>query len=344
LQRRLLEGGALAVAACLATGVTMAVAATTSASMGSSSTSGQTQLTGNGAGTHPSLPASGTAGPSAGRADKDLKRTGPETVAAGALAVPASFRSDDGVFDLLVHFHGSAVVVAESAAAAKLNAVVYVSNADGGKKYWKRFQSPQAFAQLLEDVRAHLAKKGLRDARLGRLALSSWSSGYGALIQILHNNKHADAVDAVLILEGLHARWVNERRRLVDKSSLSALIQFGRAATERSKLLAISHSGVVIEDLADSGTVSNVILSELGVKREPTSGQPPKVEIRGAATMFPDKQQRWLEAATAAKSGDLHVLGFRGGYPGHHIPHLVQMSVTVLPLLRDRWNRPRPPG
>jgi hypothetical protein len=325
----LLGAGALAVAACLASSVTGVVAMTT-ASSDAPVTEPAPHVGALGASTDPT-PADDAP------ADKRFERSASK-VGGGTLHVPPSFRSPDGVFDLLIHFHGSSTVVSESVAAAKLNALVAVINVDEDERYWKRFQVPKAFALLLDEIRTHVEKRGLERARIGRIALSSWSSGYGAITQLIASKRYLPQIDAVLVLEGLHARWSDEKRRRVDMSSLAPLIAFGRQATKQNKLLAITHSGSPIEDFADSGTVADVLLSELEVKREPLTKSPPHVTVRGGAALFPDKKPRWLEAKTIALRGNLHVFGYRGDFQGHHLPHLHQMSVTVLPLLRARWD------
>ncbi len=40
---------------------------------------------------------------------------------------------------------------------------------------------------------------------------------------------------------------------------------------------------------------------------------------------------------TEASVGELHVRGFRGNTPEHHMAHLLQMASTVLPELVERW-------
>jgi hypothetical protein len=48
-------------------------------------------------------------------------------------------------------------------------------------------------------------------------------------------------------------------------------------------------------------------------------------------------KKRYLEQTTEAHKGGLHVRGYVGQTPDHHIAQLVQMSTTVLPELAERW-------
>jgi hypothetical protein len=120
------------------------------------------------------------------RADYKLKREGHVPAGGGVLYVPPSFRSDDGSFDLIVHFHGNTQLVEESVGAAKINALVLVINAGTGSgPYEERYALPAVFEDALGRVRDVAEKQGLKDAKRKRLALSSWSAGYGAISKIL---------------------------------------------------------------------------------------------------------------------------------------------------------------
>ena len=52
---------------------------------------------------------------------------------------------------------------------------------------------------------------------------------------------------------------------------------------------------------------------------------------------MPKKKQQWLEADSMARMKGLVILGYEGRTPEHHMAHLVQMSVTALPPLVERW-------
>jgi hypothetical protein len=61
------------------------------------------------------------------------------------------------------------------------------------------------------------------------------------------------------------------------------------------------------------------------------------VTLPTALAALPKPQEVWLEQTSEAKKGGLHVRGYSGQTPEQHMAHLVQMSVTVLPELAERW-------
>jgi hypothetical protein len=63
---------------------------------------------------------------------------------------------------------------------------------------------------------------------------------------------------------------------------------------------------------------------------------PPLRSIEG---VIAKKRLIALNPVTEASAGGLHVRGYAGDQPEHHIAHLVQMSVTALPDLVAWWRR-----
>ena len=62
------------------------------------------------------------------RADRALVRENRSPVAGGLLSIPPAFSSDDGAYDLLIHFHGNTALVEESISSTQLNAVLVQVN------------------------------------------------------------------------------------------------------------------------------------------------------------------------------------------------------------------------
>jgi hypothetical protein len=44
-----------------------------------------------------------------------------------------------------------------------------------------------------------------------------------------------------------------------------------------------------------------------------------------------------MRVRSEARLGGLHVRGYGGETPEHHMSHLLQMAATVLPELSERW-------
>jgi len=275
------------------------------------------------------------------RADQKLRREGHVIVSGGLLTVPPSFHSDDGAFDLLIHFHGNSQLVQESVAAAKVNALLYVVNAGTGSgPYEERYKVPATFDDALTRIQEAAAKRGLKDAKIRRIGISSWSAGYGAIHKLLESEKNHERIDALMVLDGIHVAYQDPKAKTgVDGVRLERWVKFARAAAEGDKLFTITHSEAKTTEYASASETADAILERLGVTRSPASATPPQVNLAAAAGAIPKSAQQWLEQTTEAQARGLHVRGYEGKTPEHHMAHLIQMSVTVLPELVERWQK-----
>lgn len=273
------------------------------------------------------------------RADYKLKREGHVFVNGGLLHVPPKFRSDDGAFDLYIHFHGNTNLVEESASGAELNALVYTVNlGNGSGPYEDKFSVVGVLDQTIDKIQDTAKKQGLRDARVRRVALGSWSAGYGALAKLLDVAKNVERIDSVLVLDGIHAAYVDPKAKTVDPLRLAPFSRFAKLAAEGKRLFSITHSDIGGTEYASSAETADALLRDVGAERAPAQATPPRVTTKTALAAFnKGAQETRLEQMTEAKKGGLHVRGYSGQTPDQHMAHLVQMSVTVLPELAERW-------
>ena len=279
----------------------------------------------------------------AARADTALRREGRDFIGGGFLAVPQAFRSADGGYDIIIHFHGNTDLVEESYRVSGLSAVVLILNHDGTGSgvYESRYYHPAVLSHLLERVRAALEARGLRGARQRRLALSAWSAGYGAVLRSLAQPEHVETIDAVLLLDGLHCGYTTDHTP--DVARLDPFTRFARRALAGDRLFSITHSEIQPAG-AYAGTrqATDAILSLLGVLRTPLAEAPPLPALASMRGVLRAELLRPLDPLTQARSGGLVVRGYAGAREEHHAMHLVQMSVTALPDLVRFWSTPQP--
>ncbi|MCA9623181.1 MAG: hypothetical protein KC731_29380 [Myxococcales bacterium] len=275
-------------------------------------------------------------------ADENLARDRQVRVRPGLLYVPPNLSAPDGTYDLLVHFHGNQEIVKASVVSAGINAVVHVTNLglrSGPYKQWAGV--PDAFDRLLDDTNDKLGELGLKDAKLGRVAVASWSAGYGALLHILDKERHRQRIDAVLIMDGMHGGYRSEGDVNIHPLSLAAFVQYAEQARDAGKLFVLTHSAIEVSGYASSGASASYLLDVLGITRTPTSQSPPPVDIEPAIHAFPAAERNWLHGESEAHQGGVHVYGYTGNVAADHIAHLAQMAVTVLPPLATRWAKRR---
>jgi hypothetical protein len=218
-----------------------------------------------------------------------------------------------GPYDVLMHFHGAQPYVKDEAQAANLDAVVAVFNAgNGAEKYAQSFQATGTLSSLLHQVELAVAPlcPGA-DAKPRRIALSGFSAGFAAVEKMLGREEDRARVDAALLVDGLHAGFIDPRRRQMAPGALQAFRDFGELAKQGKKLLAVTHSSIMTDGYASTTECSRFLLNALDVDSE--------------------------DALVSGKSGDFSIEGFSGGDKAAHIAQFRQMDTTLLAKLRARW-------
>ncbi len=276
------------------------------------------------------------------RADEGMKRGAHVSMPDGVLYVPPAFQSEDGRFDVVIHYHGNPEIVERSIDAAGLNAIAHIINlGDGSGRYSEPLSNPQAFDNALERIEQRVQEKfGLRAARIRRVALSSWSAGFGAVYHILTSRSRLDRVDALLMMDSLHASFAPGSETKVTDLSLRPFVQFARRAMAGEKLMVLTHSSIETYGYPNTTQSADGLLERLGLKRReasPDKASPPPVDLDVIVKAFPPDERNWMRVTSDTEEGSLVVLGCRGKGKGDHIAHLAQMSVAVLPRLVQRW-------
>jgi hypothetical protein len=272
-------------------------------------------------------------------ADARLEREGYGHIPGGVVYTPSTFASADGAYDLYVHFHGNAHVVLESAEHAGLNAIVAVVNLGvNSAPYLDAYDAPQSFERTLAAIDHAVSERGLDGAHRRRLAIGSWSGGYGAVSRVL--DREPAGVDAVLVLDGIHCGFAPENKKALNSLVISPFVTGARRAARGEILFSITHSEIDPVTYAGSNQTAAYLLDAVhGNAGEPTS-QPEFVELKSAEGAVARKLEKHMEAFSEATVGSFHVRGFRGNTPEHHMAHLFQMGATVLPELVARWSKP----
>lgn len=262
----------------------------------------------------------------------------------GKLYSTPGFHPVDGKFDIVLHFHGDGDLVEQSVDAAKLNALVSVINlsAEGSKAYEGRMAIPGALDDIVRRIEEKVSAKAGTELKVGRIALSSWSAGYGGSLSLLETAEGRERVDAVLVMDGIHTGFSPGGGRTVHPAGIEPFVEYAKLAAAGSKLMIITHSSIDTADYCSTTETANAILGALDLPRADAdeASSPPRVTLAPALAAFPAREQNWLRVKTVAHRGKLHVYGCAGNGKSDHIAHLAQMSVTVLPELVKRWAEP----
>lgn len=275
------------------------------------------------------------------RADARVNREMYGHIRGGVLFVPKSFSSEDGTYDLYLHFHGNTRVVLESAEVAGLNALVAVVNLGvNSAPYLDEYAVPGSFEGLLESIDRAAAERGLAKPKLRRLAFGSWSGGYGAISRILETGRAGLAkLDAMLVLDGIHCGFLEENPKALNVRIISPFLDAAKRAADGKLLFSITHSEIEPIGYAGTNLTAGYLLGAVKGERGEPGAKPEHLALRAAEGAVAKKLEKRMEPISDSTVGTFHVRGYRGNTPEHHMAHLLQMGATVMPELVARWTK-----
>jgi len=230
-----------------------------------------------------------------------------------------------GGFDLIVHFHGHYPIRKEFVKAARGVVLVAIDLGIGSGAYSSGFASPNTFKRLLDSVKTEMARRSGRSRTYVRkLALSSWSAGYGAVAEIL-GQPAGKKVDALILLDSVHAGYVDESSKRIRKQGIAPFTKFARAAARGSKLMFQSHSSIIPPGYASTREVSHFIVKQLGGKMRRSR----RNDVLG------------LELFERFDRRGYHVRGYRGDDKPDHCAHLGLIKDVLKVHINRRWRSPK---
>ncbi len=237
-----------------------------------------------------------------------------------SLYVPDELAVRGGAFDLVVHFHGDAKNQQVNVDEAKLPAAVVSANEGGTAETYAKAFANGDLSRIVKLAEDEVGAGRVSGARVGRIALSAWSAGGGAVKHVLQKNP--DGIDAVLLADGLFSSWEDAAKTKVRLDPLSPFIELARRAVNDERLLVITHTAIPT-DYPNVEACTGTLLRELGID-----------EVPGGATMKPSGGA----PAYAVHRGSFHVMGTDGKGPGDHIEQLRKLDEAYAELGR-RWAR-----
>ncbi|HEY8945807.1 MAG TPA: hypothetical protein VIM73_16170 [Polyangiaceae bacterium] len=233
----------------------------------------------------------------------------------GQMIVPKRRRA---VHDVMFHFHGHEPARKEWVRVMDRTVLVGIDLGLGSGPYEAAFRSPAAFRTLLESVERALAKRG---ARIGRIGLSAWSAGYGAIQNILAAPENQKRVDIVVLLDGLHCGYTG---RSLNEGQLGPFLEFSRRAAAGRKLMVVTHSSIIPPGYASTTETANYLVHKLG-------GRPVRARARKSDPLG-------LELISRFSRGAFHVRGFAGNDTLDHCAHVGLYRDVLKVHVRPRWS------
>ncbi|MEQ8210220.1 MAG: hypothetical protein RH917_10345 [Lacipirellulaceae bacterium] len=221
------------------------------------------------------------------------------------------------VADLLIHFHGNPQTIWNNAEYAKLNAVVVTVNYNGlSSAYSGPFSDRELFGALLGEALDKLRSDEDFPTSLAwdRVAVSSFSAGYGAVREILKNEAYVSEIDVLLAADSLYATTAKDGTPL--DSQMAGFKAFASMAQGGEKTFVFTHSQVLTHTYENTIETGDELLEHLGIAAS-------RVKTKGLGT---------LQFYRHAQSGNFQLWGARGDDGDAHLEHLRYIG-EFLPLL-----------
>ncbi|MBW2454976.1 MAG: hypothetical protein JRI68_10715 [Deltaproteobacteria bacterium] len=271
-----------------------------------------------------------------------IKHDGYVPISGGVLLTPKTFAPSEEGYDLAIHFHGDVQIVHESYEHAGINAAVAVINLGvRSGVYSDHYAVPGTLEALLAQIDKGLRKRGVEKPKLRRLAFTAWSAGYGAIESILEHRRapHAqnDPLDAILVLDGVHAGFEEGDPKRVKLRSVRNFVHAARAASEGQLMFSLTHSEIDPVEYASTTLTAAFLLKKIdaAVSDNPVLPLPPQLLLDAAKGAV--KEHKRMIPTADTRVGMFRVQGFKGNTQDHHSAHLTQMASVGLPDLARRW-------
>jgi hypothetical protein len=238
--------------------------------------------------------------------------------------IPKHHCRADAKHDVVLHFHGVPTSVEPSVERSGLDAVVVISTWGIGSGAYENYFTPRgALTGFLDWLERTINREcGVTTAGMNRLALSSWSAGYGAIYRILLHDEDRAKVDALLMSDGMHVGYVGPGQP--NPASMQVFADFAHEAASGNKLFGITHSDIAPERYASTRETAEYLVRQENVTLALVDEQGPRPR---------------MHLTSRADKGNFHVQGFAGQVARDHAQHLHAMGDILFPMLRDRWAR-----
>lgn len=237
--------------------------------------------------------------------------------------VPSKTRGSSPV-NLVIHFHGDSSIADYAVQQAGGNNVsVAMTLGAGSGVYDRTFSSPSVYDSLLASIKRVLDDEFKKPTTIGRVTLTGFSAGHGAIRAIIRDSTHFAGVHAILLLDGMHTSYVPEGTVIanggtLDSTNLVAFTKFARAAMRGQKRFIVSHSEIFPGTFASTTETADYLILKLGLKRTPVL--------------------RWgpggMQQLSSVKVGRFEVMGFAGNAGPDHIDQFHAMPQLLKTLLR----------
>jgi hypothetical protein len=240
----------------------------------------------------------------------------------GQLLLPDQSPVDDGgKFNLFIHFHGHEPARKEWVKVMDRSVLVAIDLGIASGAYYDAFQDPSVFRYLVEAIEKEVEKEfSAKGARVGSLAVSSWSAGYGAVGQILSQKWGKEHVNNVILLDGLHTGYWGPN---LNALRLGPYIDYAERAAKGERFFFVSHSSIIPQGYASTTETANYLVWRVGGRAKPDN--PRSSDPLG------------LELISRFDDHGFHVRGFSGNGVKDHCAQLGLLRDVLKVYIKPKW-------
>jgi len=229
-------------------------------------------------------------------------------------------------FDLLIHFHGASYVVNYAASHYNGNIIaVSISLGTGSSVYYNQFNDSTKFFSIIDSAKTVASRKLKHHIDINRIILSGFSAGYGAVKKILSYESAYKIVNAVLLLDGLHASYIPERKVIyegghIDSSAYKVFIKFAEDAAKKNskKKYLFTHSEIFPGTFVSTTESADYLTDVLGLKSKPVLKWGPL----------------GMQQLSDVKKNHFRIMGFAGNTAPDHIDHFQSLFYFLNLLMK----------
>ncbi len=185
--------------------------------------------------------------------------------------IPSTYYQRSGnVADVIVHFHGDPQTYWNNAKYANLNAIIVTVNYNGlSSAYQTPFSNTALFQSVLDQTLSTVrAQADIPDnLQWDKIAVSSFSAGYGAVREILKSSTYRNEINSLLAADSLYATTASDGTPL--DSQMVDYKTFAGLAKNGTKTFLFSHSQVPTYTYESTQECGDELMQYLGISATP---------------------------------------------------------------------------
>ena len=221
---------------------------------------------------------------------------------------------------LVIHFHGASFIPETAVARLGRDYISATVNVGAGSGIYDRtFADPAVYDSLLVAITREASAAVGHAVTLARTTLVGFSAGHGAIRALLRDARHFDAVQSVLLLDGLHTSYIPEgtvieKGGTLDERNLEVFVRYAQLAMKGEKRFLVTHSEIFPGTFASTTETTDYLIRTLGLRRTPVLEWGPG----GMQQLSEVRKGRFEIMGFAGNSGPDHIDQF------HAMPELLQ--------------------